>query len=130
MINMNHLYLTGSFCFTLNIKGKDHYVSLSLGEHDVRPAYDYMVSLRELPERIEGVVTNCLKNNGAGQAAVCVIEYLAENGATLIQLKHLDVTVEELHDREPDSFYHANVPVLSYDEFRRIIEGTNSKAGM
>ncbi len=121
MINMNYLYLTGTFCYTQNIEGKDYYVSLYLGEENVRPAYDFMLSMNELAERIPGVVTYCLKANGAGQADICVTEYLAQDGATLIQLKHLHLTVEELHDREPESMYHS-IPILSYDEFMRVIE--------
>lgn len=118
---MNYLYLTGTFCYTQKIDDKDYYVSLFLGEENVQPAYDFMLSMNELQERIPGVVTYCLKNNGAGQASICVIEYLAQDGATLIQLKHLHLTVEQLHERVPESLYQS-IPILSYDEFMRIIE--------
>lgn len=121
MINMDYLYQIGSFCYTQSIAGKDYYVTLTLGLNDIRPAYFHMWSMRELPERIPSIVENSIKLNGAGQADVCVMEYLAENGEMLIQLKHLDITVEELHTQEPGSFY-AGIPLLTYDQFMEVLE--------
>ncbi|EJF10009.1 hypothetical protein [Pontibacter sp. BAB1700] len=121
MINMDYLYQRGSFCYTQQIGGKEYYVTLALGLNDIRPAYIYMLSMKDLPERIPVMVEQCIKPNGAGQADVCVIEYLAEDGVTIMQLKHLDITVEELHTQEPESVY-AGIPLLTYDQFMQVLE--------